>query len=157
MNLPEQLAKHIRDVYFGGNWTGVSLKESVEDLSWQQATTQLYSFNTIAKLVFHINYYVSVVLKVLQGEALHASDKYSFDLPSIESEDDWKNLQNKAWSDARLFADLVEKLPEHKLEEPFAGGQYGTYFRNIEGVAEHVHYHLGQVVIIKKIIMATQP
>lgn len=157
MNLTAQLAKHFREVYFGGNWTGVSLKENVEDLSWQQATAQVYSFNTIAALVFHMNYYVSAVLKVFEGELLEASDKYSFDLPPIQSEEDWKKLLDKTWSDAEQFTSLVEQLPEHKLEEPFAGGQYGNYFRNINGVIEHLHYHLGQVVLIKKIILATKP
>ena len=66
MNLSEHLAKHLREVYFGGNWTDVSLKEHVADLSWQQATTGTASFNTIAKPVFHMNYYVSAALKVFR-------------------------------------------------------------------------------------------
>ena len=28
MNLTQQIAKHIREVYFGGNWTSVNLKEA---------------------------------------------------------------------------------------------------------------------------------
>ena len=81
MNLTTQIAKHFRDVHFGGNWTSVNLKDSLADVSWQQATTQVYSFNTIATLVYHANYYVSAVLKVLEGEQLNAKDKYSFELP----------------------------------------------------------------------------
>jgi len=41
-------------------------------------------------LVYHINYYVAAVLPVLQGGPLDASDKYSFDLPPIQSKEDWK-------------------------------------------------------------------
>jgi hypothetical protein len=78
MKLAEQIAKHFRQVYFGGNWTSVSMKEILKDVNWREATTQIHSFNTIAALVFHINYYISAVLKVLQGEPLNASDKYSF-------------------------------------------------------------------------------
>ncbi|HNP23391.1 MAG TPA: DUF1572 domain-containing protein [Panacibacter sp.] len=154
MNLSEHLAKHLREVYFGGNWTDVSLKEHVADLSWQQATTQVQSFNTIAKLVFHMNYYVSAALKVFRGGALDASDKYSFDLPPIQSEADWQSLLEKTWSEARLLAELVEQMPEQQLKEPFADGKYGNNFRNIEGVIEHVHYHLGQLVMLKKMIVA---
>ena len=89
MNLPEQTAKHFRDVHFGGNWTSVNLKESLADVSWQQATTQVYSLNTISTLVYHTNFYVSAVLKVLQGEPLNAKDKNSFELPPILSQEDW--------------------------------------------------------------------
>ena len=67
MNLTAQIAKHFRDVHFGGNWTSVNLKESLADVSWQQATTRVHSFNTIAVLVFHMNYYVGAVTRVLQG------------------------------------------------------------------------------------------
>jgi len=77
MNLTNQIAKHFRDVHFGGNWTSVNLKETLTDVTWQQATTKIYSLNTIATLVFHINYYISAVTKVLQGEPLTAHDKYS--------------------------------------------------------------------------------
>src|SRR6187401_335158 len=66
MDLTSQIAKHFKDVHFGGNWTSVNLKETLSDVDWQQATTKVYSFNTIAALVYHINYYVSVVTKALK-------------------------------------------------------------------------------------------
>jgi uncharacterized damage-inducible protein DinB len=151
--LTEQIAKHFREVHFGGNWTSVNLKESLADVDWQKATTQVYSFNTIATLVYHINYYVSAVLKVLQGEALDASDKYSFDLPPILSLEEWEKLLDKTWTDAENFATQIEQLPQNKLWEIFEDEKYGTYYRNIHGIIEHIHYHLGQIVLIKKILL----
>jgi hypothetical protein len=153
MNLPSQIAKHFRDVHFGGNWTSSNLKDILADVSWQQATTVVHSFNTIATLVFHMNYFVSAVVKVLQGEPLEAHDKYSFDCPPIHSPEDWQKLLDKTWSDAETFASLVEQLPEHKFGENFSEAKYGTYYFNIHGIIEHTHYHLGQIVLIKKIII----
>lgn len=152
MNLPSQLAKHFRDFYFGGNWTAVNLKDSLAGVDWQQATTKVQSFNTIAHLVFHMNYFVVVTMQVLQGKPLDAHDKYSFDLPPILSQEDWEKLVEKTWRDAENFARLVEQLPESKLWETFADEKYGTYYRNIQGIIEHNHYHLGQIVLIKKIV-----
>jgi len=153
MNLTGQIAKQFRDVHFGGNWTASNLKENLADITWQQATTKVYSFNTIATLVYHMNYYVSAVLKVLQGEPLDASDKYSFDHPPILSPEDWDKLMDKTWSDAENFANLIEQLPESTLWKNFADIKYGNYYRNILGVIEHIHYHLGQIVLIKKILL----
>jgi hypothetical protein len=150
MNLPSQIAKQFLDVHFGGNWTSVNLKETLSDVTWQQATTKVHSFNTIAALVYHINYYVSAVLKVLQGGLLEAHDKYSFDLPSIQSQQDWKKLLHKLFTDAENFASLIEGLPDSKLAEIFIEEKYGTYYRNLQGIIEHTHYHLGQIVLIKK-------
>ncbi len=153
MNLTTQIAKQFRDVYFGGNWTASSLKEHLEDLSWQQATTSVYSFNTIATLVFHMNYYVGVVTEVLWGNPLKSGDKYSFDHPPILSREDWEKLLDKTWRGAESFAVLIEQLQESKLWEDFSENKYGNYYRNICGIIEHIHYHLGQIVLIKKILM----
>jgi hypothetical protein len=153
MNLTGQIARQFREVFFGGNWTSVNLKDNLADVTWQQATTQVYSFNTIALLVYHMNYYVSVVLKVLQKETLNASDKYSFNLPPIQSREDWEKLLDKTWREAETFASLVEQLPESKLWENLADEKYGNYYRNIHGIIEHTHYHLGQIVLIKKILL----
>ena len=153
MNLSAQIAKHFRDVHFGGNWTSVNLKETLADVTWEQATTKIYSLNTIATLVFHINYYVTAITEVLQGEPLTAKDKYSFDLPPIQNQEDWEKLLNKTWNDAGIFVKMIEQLPQSKLGDIFSEEKYGTYYRNLHGVIEHTHYHLGQIVLIKKIIL----
>jgi hypothetical protein len=152
-DLTAQIAKHFRDIHFGGNWTSVNLKDSLADVTWQYATTKLYSCNTIAALVYHINYYTSAVLKVLQGEALNANDKYSFDHPPVHSPEDWGKMLDKTWADAENFAILVAQLPESMLWENLSDKKYGNYYRNIHGIIEHSHYHLGQIVLIKKMLL----
>jgi len=103
-------------------------------------------------LLYHINYFVSAALQVLEGKELDAHDKFSFDHPLIEMKEDWEKLLEKVWADAERFAKLVEELPEEKLWEPFAKERYGNYYRNIHGIIEHSHYHLGQIVMIEKLI-----
>ena len=156
MNLPSQLARHIREVYFGGNWTDSCVKDHLAGVTWQQATTPVHSFNIIAALVFHMNYFVSAVLKVLEGAPLSARDKYSFHLAPIFSADDWEKLLEKNSTEAERFASLVEQLPESRLWENFSEEKYGNYYRNIHGIVEHVHYHLGQIVLVKKILLQAE-
>ena len=62
-------------------------------------------------------------------------------------------MLDKTWRDAENFAGLVEQLPEHKLWEDFTDKKYGNYYSNIHGIIEHNHYHLGQIVLIKKILL----
>ncbi|HEY4154012.1 MAG TPA: DinB family protein [Puia sp.] len=155
MKLTNQIAQQFRDVHFGGNWTASNLKESLSDINWQQATVRLYSLNSIAALVYHMNYYVSAVLLVLDGNPLRTGDKYSFDHPPIQSREDWDKLLDKTWADAEKFAARIEQFPESRLEDDFSGNKYGNYYRNIQGITEHIHYHLGQIVLIKKILLQT--
>ena len=152
MNYTIQVAKHIRDVHFGGNWTSVCLKDQLSGLTWIQATRQLHDFNTIAALVYHMNYYVEAISQVLRGRPLSSKDQFSFNHPPITSQADWERLVGKTFIDAENLATLVEQLPDSRLAENFYAEKYGSYYRNLIGVIEHIHYHLGQVVLIKKML-----
>ncbi|RZM30200.1 MAG: DinB family protein [Pedobacter sp.] len=152
MKLNEEVAKHFRDVYSGDNWTSVNLQDTLHGITWEQANTKIRDLHTIAELLFHINYYVDVVLKRLKGEPLVASDTLSFTLPPIENEHDWQLLIDKVASDAEAFTDEIRKIADHDFEKNIADPKYGSYYRNIHGIVEHNHYHLGQIVLLKKLI-----
>ena len=95
MNIPQQIAKHLRDTFFGTNWTCVNLQEQLKDVTWEQAKTQVYELNTIFTLVQHINYYVPAQIQVLQRNPLIASDAESFITPNINNENEWQQFLNK--------------------------------------------------------------
>lgn len=152
----KQIATHFRELNFGGNWTWSNLKDNLADVTWQQAVTQVYSFNTIATLTYHVGYFVTAVLDVLHGKPLTSNDKYSFSHPPIHSEEDWQNMLNKMWAEAEEFASLVEQLPDEILWENFTEEKYGNYYRNLHGIIEHTHYHLGQIALIKKIVQGRE-
>ncbi|MBS1585825.1 MAG: DUF1572 domain-containing protein [Bacteroidetes bacterium] len=153
MQVTSQLARNLREVHFGVNWTWVNMKDSLKDVDWQQATTKVHSFNTIATLVYHTHYFIVVTAKVLEGNPLDAHDKYSFDHPPIQSEQDWEQFLDTVWASANHFAELVEQLPDSRLWETFVEEKYGTYYRNIQGIIEHTHYHLGQITLLKKLLL----
>jgi len=155
MKTSTQIAKYIREIHSGGNWTVSNLKEHLSDITWQQATRQVYSLNTIATLVFHMHYYVEVALKVLKGQPLAGSDKNSSSHPPLKSQQDWQKMLDKMWNDAETSAFMFEKSPDDTLWAVFANTKYGNYYRNLHGIIEHLHYHLGQVVLIKKNLLET--
>lgn len=152
MSQTKLIAKHLREVYFGGNWTTSNLKDQLASITYKQATATVYDFNSIAMLLYHATYYTDILIQVLNGKPLIAKDADSFLLPSINSEEDWQALQTKALTDATLAATLIEQLPDSVLTEHFVDEKYGNYFRNLHGIIEHLHYHLGQIVLIKKIV-----
>ncbi len=149
--LSQQLAHHLRTAYFGGNWTSVHLKEHLDTVDWQHAITKVDDLNTIAALVFHLNYYVEGVKQVLEGGPLETRDKFSFDLQPFSRKSDWDQLVHRSYEQAEALAVLIEQLPEAKLWDDFTDPKYGTYYRNLQGITEHVHYHLGQIVLLKKL------
>lgn len=148
-----QLAKRFREVLLDGLWiANTNFKDQLSDVSWEQAITKVGSLNTIAMLTFHIDYYIAGLVKVFEGGNLDIKDQYSFDLTPIESREQWENLLSKLWLDSEKFAELLEKMPDSKLDEVFVDKKYGTYQRNIDGIIEHAYYHLGQITLIKKLL-----
>ena len=152
MKLTEQIAKHLREIHVGGNWTASNLRDKLADVSWEQATTRMNGFHTIAALVYHMNYFVAATLKVLQGGPLDAKDKFSFDYPLIASQQDWESLLEKTWSDAENLAFAIEAMPESQLWEHFVDEKWGNYYRCLHGPIEHCHYHLGQIAMLKTML-----
>ena len=150
-----QIANRFREVILNGVWiANTNYKDQLDNLNREVATTKLGSLNTIAVLAQHIHYYISGIKNVFKGGSLDIKDKYSFDFPPVQSEDEWKSFLTKFWNDAEEFALLIEQMPEEQLEQVFIDEKYGTYQRNIDAMIEHSYYHLGQIVLIKKILLS---
>lgn len=148
-----EIANRLREVILNGTWiANTNFKQQLSDVNWEQATTRVGSFNTIAALTFHIHYYIGGILNVLEGGSLDIRDKYSFDLPPIRSQEDWEALTGTLWRDTERFARLVEQMPDGRLDDAFVDEKYGTFRRNLDGMIEHSYYHLGQVVLLKKML-----
>ena len=147
------ISNRIREVLLNGHWiANTNYKEQVLSVHWKQATEKVGNLNTIAALTFHINYYLVGLLNAFETGKLEISDKFSFDLSPIRSEPDWNEMVADFISNSEKFADRVEQIEDHLLDQPFIDERYGTLLRNIEGVIEHSYYHLGQISLIKKIL-----
>jgi hypothetical protein len=137
-SLAVQTANRFREVILNGTWiASTNYKDQLGNLSYEIATTQINSLNTIAILAQHIHYYINGINVVFNRGKLDIKDSYSFDFEPILSQDQWESFLNRFWNDAEEFAAYVE---------------YGTYLRNIDGMIEHSYYHLGQIVLLKKLI-----
>ena len=153
MKLSKQISDQLRAVYLSGNWVAHNLKSQLSDVSWDLAQRKLGSLNSIALLTYHINYYIVGISNVLEGKPLTIKDKYSFDLPPIKSQEEWKIFLEKTWNDADRFASLIESLSDEALSNDFVEKKYGNNYRNLLAMVEHTYYHLGQITLLKKILI----
>ena len=147
------LATRLREVLLNGRWiANTNYKEQILSITWQQAIKKVDSLNTIASLTYHINYYLAGLLNAFKNEKIEISDKFSFDIPQISSEEDWAKLVTEFLDNSEKFANQVEQMDDWIVDQPFIDAVYGNNLRNIEGVIEHSYYHLGQISLIKKMI-----
>lgn len=153
MNQSTQIANRVREVILNGTWiANTNFKDQLADSDWQRTTKKVDSLNTIADLAQHIHYYISGILNVFNGGTLDIKDQFSFNFPPIESQEEWNLFLDKFWNDSEDFARRVEAMSDEKLDSVFVDEKYGSFRRNIEAVIEHSYYHLGQIVLIKKML-----
>lgn len=153
MKKTSEIANRFRETILNGTRiANTNYKDQLENLDWKIATTQIKNLNTISLLAQHIHYYINGINNVFKGGTLDIKDKFSFDFPPINSQQEWQDFLSKFWNATEEFASFVAQMPDKKLDEVFVDAKYGTYQRNIDAMIEHSYYHLGQIVLIKKII-----
>lgn len=158
MEIAKTLADSLSEVLLDGKWvTGTNIKDEIKDLDWEMATMKINSLNSIADLTFHMNYYLAGVLQVFEGGELEIRDKFSFDYKPIESQKEWEQLIDKFSNDAEKFVKAVAHMSNEDLDQDFVKKEYRNYFRNIMLMSEHCYYHLGQIMLIKKMINQHEP
>lgn len=154
MTSSHQMASRLREIILNGFWVAnTNYKKELSGMPLAIATTKIDSLNVISVLVQHIHYYISGILNVFKGGTLDIKDKYSFEFPEISTQQEWEAVLGKFFADTEELAELIELIPEHKLDEIFVDKKYGTYRRNIDGMIEHSYYHLGQIVLLKKLLL----
>ncbi len=152
MTQSAQIASRFREIMLQGDWVaGTNYKAQLSSVSWQEAVKKNGPHNSIAQLSFHIHYYIEGLLNVLNGEPLTIKDKFSFQMPAIGSEAEWQLLLQNLWLHCDQFAAAIEAMPDEKLSEAFIDDRYGDYRRNLNAMIEHCYYHLGQIVLIRKL------
>jgi uncharacterized damage-inducible protein DinB len=153
MKSTEEIAGRFSEIIFNGTWVAnTNYKHQLAELDWKTATKQVGCLNTIAVLAQHIHYYINGINNVFRGGPLDIKDVYSFDFPAIQSQKDWEVFLSKFWNDSTAFASFIEQMPDEKLDAVFVDAKYGTYRRNIDAMIEHSYYHLGQIVLLKKML-----
>ena len=154
MKTSHQLATRFREVILNGTWiANTNFKDQLENTNWEMVTQKISNLNTIALLAQHIHYYINGINQVFAGGTLDIKDKYSFDFSPITAQEQWEAFLQRFWKDAETFAQHVEQLTDEQLNADFTNPNYGSYYRNIDGMIEHSYYHLGQIALIKKMLL----
>lgn len=156
MNLSATIGQHVLDVHQGNNWTEVDLAHTLHDVTLAEATTLTpASPNTIAALVRHLTFWNRVMARRAQGVFTQVPDDNGFAGSVLQSEAEWLALQAALWQSAQELAAAISCVPAEQLAKPILPAYSSTY-KNLQGAVEHLHYHLGQLVILKNLVRSQQ-
>jgi uncharacterized damage-inducible protein DinB len=152
MKITELIATHILEAYEGNNWTDVSIADTLNNVRWQEAQCKTAgSLNTIASLLHHLCFWNGILLQRLSESDPAIPEINGFDVKELKNEDDWFRLKEETRDSFVKLADAAKNFPEEKLSEFYAEGK-SSHYKNLAGIVEHAYYHLGQIMILKKLV-----
>lgn len=152
MGITEAIAQHVLDVHQGNNWTEVDLAHTLHDVTLAEATTCTpASPNTIAALLHHLTFWNRVMARRAQGQSTEVGPANGFDAPVLRTEQDWADLRADNLRSAQELAAAIRAFDEANLEAAILPN-YASAYKNLQGAVEHLHYHLGQLVILKNLV-----
>lgn len=152
-NIVQLLAGQHEEVWTGEPWYGSNLQKGLSGITPEQATYRISGQHNIAEILNHMVQWKKFVLEKLKGNA-------EFDI-ELNGKDDWATIDHldlPSWNAiVETFNDVSSSLideirlkQDNLLLETVPGRKY-SYSILIEGIRDHDIYHLGQVVILKKI------
>jgi len=152
MYIKELIAQHILDVHEGNNWTESDIKKVLADVTVEEAiTVTAGSINTIASLLHHLTYWNQVMITRINGIEVTIPETNGFEMTDLQTEEDWQNLKADNIRSAHELAEAILGFDEALLQDPILPG-YSSAYKNLQGSSEHIHYHLGQIIILKNLV-----
>lgn len=143
-----KIIKLLKNAHSGNCWTGDNYDTILRQISPQLINTSVKGFNnTIHQLVYH--------LLATDKLIINRIDRNQIELKDDENWPSAKKLESISWEETLQLKNEVlnqlinklETLDDNRLDEsPYQG--YSTYYVQLHGLIEHLHYHMGQIRLI---------
>jgi uncharacterized damage-inducible protein DinB len=138
----------------------------VEDISSDLAARQVAGFPySISQLVFHMNYWMDYELRRIRGQKPKYPEHNSESFPSVRSPADaaeWDRLREKFAALLNEFSGLAKSSPQElqrQIESVHEGDKKvaGTLEAVLWQIVAHNSYHVGQIVMLRRLLSAWPP
>jgi uncharacterized damage-inducible protein DinB len=147
----EKIADQLERAFEGDAWHGPSLSEILTDVSAEEASNHpIPAAHSIWEIVLHAAAWQRAVRERLRGRPL----------TSLPDEEDWPPIEEpteEAWTEAvqtlrAEYSELRQAILQCRdcdLVELTTSPRY-TAYQELHGVIQHILYHAGQIVMLKK-------
>lgn len=147
----QRLQKLFEDHYDGNPWLDVTILESIQDISAKEAATKIKDLNSIWQILQHMLEWRITNMKRVKGEITASpGNNFIYEI-SDQSESAWKKLQSDFAISQKEWLLFIKDFDVRKFDLVYEANQH-TYYEHIQGILQHDAYHLGQIVLIKKIL-----
>lgn len=152
MSETERIRSLFEKLYDGDPWLDISIVPTLSKLSAVQAAKRpLANCNTIWEIVNHMVSWRLNVLRRVQGELMTTPQSNYVEPISDASETAWKKSRDNFEAAQQQWLQLLTEFQESDFEKIYPPNQM-TYYEHIQGILQHDAYHLGQIVLLSKLV-----
>jgi uncharacterized damage-inducible protein DinB len=152
MKETQRIIKLFEAGYDGSPWIDVNLVDTLQNISAAQALKKISpSSNSIWEITNHIISWRENVLQRVKGKTIKTPAHNYFVVVKSGTAAEWQATMKKlehTQSDWILF---LKNLKEAALDEVYEPNHM-NYYEHIQGILQHDTYHLGQIVMLTKLL-----
>ena len=149
-NTINRILKQFAELQHGNHWTDSSFRQVLHGVSHIAACKTIEGkSNNIWMLLAHIIYWRTSVVNRLTGSA-NPPPFADFYLPNELNEENWRQAQLDFEAAYHLLRNAIHHFNEENLDKPSIKISQ-TNFEMIIGCLQHDAYHLGQIMLLKKL------
>ncbi len=148
----ERISKMFADLYAGNPWIEVTITDTLKNLTAEKVYKRpAQGINSIWEIVNHLINWRVTILKRLQGETIPSPPNNYFEPVKDKSAESWEATLKRLSETQSGWDELLSNMKQDKYDEHYPNYGYSVC-EFINGILQHDAYHLGQIVLIKKLI-----
>ncbi|HWA05226.1 MAG TPA: DinB family protein [Ignavibacteria bacterium] len=147
----QRINKLLKDHYNGDPWIDITIIGTLKAVTAKQAALKLPGLNSVWQIVNHmISWRSALIARVKDKPVKHPDDNFISEVKNTTPKA-WKDTVKKFEKSQKDIAAFLRKQKDSHLEKISPTSGY-SYYELVMAIIIHDTYHLGQIVLIKKMI-----
>lgn len=152
MKETKRIAQLFEDLYDGEPWIDETLQRTLKNISVEKAAIKISpGRNSIWQIVNHLISWRENVLQRVQGKVIVTPENNYFDEIKDASEKAWQETHRRLRDSQKKWITFLLESDGKTFEKIYPKNGL-SYYSNIHGIIQHDAYHLGQIVLLSKLI-----
>jgi len=152
MKEKERILSLFQKLYEGEPWIDVNIKSTLSRISAAQASARvLEKCNTIWEIVNHLIDWRNAVKERIHGNTIKTPENNYFKIIADTSRKSWTETLKKFDASQKDWIEFLSNINENDFGKIYKPSQM-TNYELIHGIIQHDAYHLGQIVLLSKLI-----
>ncbi|HEY5465194.1 MAG TPA: DinB family protein [Hanamia sp.] len=153
MKETKRITKLFEDLYNSNPWIDVTILGTLKNISSQQAAKKIApGRNSIWEIVNHIISWRENALLRVQGNVINTPNNNYFVEIADTSETAWQKALERLENSQQQWIAFLKTFDEAEFEKMYPTNKM-SYYEHIQGILQHDAYHLGQIVLLTKLLV----